>query len=76
MANNFVDHKERWLQIANGEFDYSIQFIKAWLPFNAWYCNSYPDHKNRDRPILEEIKKDNNLYASPKQQPLYSRISG
>lgn len=64
MANNFVDHKERWLQIANGEFDYSIQFIKAWLPFNAWYCNSYPSHKNKDRPILEEIKKDNNLYRN------------
>jgi hypothetical protein len=64
MANNFFDNKERWLQIANSEFDYSIQFIKAWLPFNAWYCNCYPIHKNRDRPILEEIKKDNNLYRN------------
>lgn len=64
MANNFVDNKERWLQIANGEFDYSIQFIKAWLPFNAWYCNSYPTHKNKDRQILEEVKNDNNLYRN------------
>lgn len=64
MANNFIDHKERWLQIANGEFDYSIHFIKSWLPFNAWYCNSYPSLNNKDRPILEEIKNDVNLFRN------------
>jgi len=64
MPNNFVEHKDRWLQIANGEFEYSILFIKAWLPFNAWYCNSYPEEKNRDRPILTKIKTDNNLFKT------------
>jgi hypothetical protein len=64
MANNFVDHKDRWLLIANGEFEYPILFIKSWLPFNAWYCNNYPQHKNRDRPILEEMKLDNNLFIT------------
>jgi hypothetical protein len=64
MANNFVDHKDRWLLIANGEFEYPILFIKSWLPFNAWYCNNYPQHKNKDRPILEEMKLDNNLFIT------------
>lgn len=64
MANNFVDHKDRWLLIANGEFEYPILFIKSWLPFNAWYCNNYPHHNNRDRNILEELKNDNNLFIT------------
>ncbi|UGS21812.1 hypothetical protein [Flavobacterium cyclinae] len=64
MANNFVDHKDRWLLIANGDFEYPILFIKSWLPFNAWYCNNYPHHKNKDRPILEEMKSDNNLFKT------------
>ena len=64
MANNFVENKDRWLLIANGEFEYPILFIKSWLPFNAWYCNNYPHHKNKDRSILEEMKSDNNLYKT------------
>lgn len=64
MANNFVDHKDRWLLIANGEFEYPILFIKSWLPFNAWYCNNYPQHKNKDRVILDTMKQDNNLFIT------------
>lgn len=64
MPNNFIDFKSRWLQIANGEFEYSILFIKSWLPFNAWYCNSYPDLNNNDRRILTEIKSCNNLFKT------------
>lgn len=64
MANNFIDFKDRWLQIANGEFEYSILFIKSWLPFNAWYCNSYPNLDNNDRRILTEIKTVNNLFKT------------
>lgn len=64
MANNFVDHKDRWLLIANGEFEYPLLFIKSWLPFNAWYCNTYPQHNNKDRPILETMKFDHNLFIT------------
>jgi len=64
MPNNFIDFKSRWLQIANGEFEYSILFIKSWLPFNAWYCNSYLDLNNNDRRILTEIKSSNNLFKT------------
>jgi hypothetical protein len=64
MNNNFIDYKTRWLRIANGEFEYSILFIKAWLPFNAWYCNSYPNLNNNDRRILSEIKTGNTLFKT------------
>jgi len=64
MANNFIDFKGRWLQIANDDFEYSILFIKSWLPFNAWYCNSYPSLNNSDRKILTELKQDNNLFRT------------
>lgn len=64
MPNNFVEHKDRWLQIANGEFEYSIMFIKCWLPFNAWYCNNYPELNNSDRQILTKVKNDNNLFKT------------
>jgi hypothetical protein len=64
MPNNFLEHKQRWLQIANGEFEYSILFIKAWLPFNAWYCNSYPEKENKDRPILHLVKTTNNFFKT------------
>ena len=62
MPNNFVDNKDRWLTIAKGEFDYSIFFIKSWLPFNAWYCNNYPQYNNKDSDILREVKSDHNIF--------------
>lgn len=54
MANNFIDQKSRWLEIANGDFEYPILFIRCWLPFNAWYCNTYPDLENQDSKIITE----------------------
>lgn len=62
MANLFVDHKDRWLSLAESDSDFAVLFIRLWIPFNAWYCNAYPHHKNADRPILEEMKIDNNLF--------------
>jgi hypothetical protein len=64
MANLFVEHKDRWLALAEADTDFAVMFIKAWLPFNVWYCNNYPDKNNKDRPILEEIKQDNNLFRT------------
>lgn len=64
MANIFVDHKDRWLALAESDSDFAVQFIRAWIPFNAWYCNAYPHHDNRDAPILNEMKGDNNLFRT------------
>ncbi|WP_149274355.1 hypothetical protein [Pareuzebyella sediminis] len=59
MPNPYIDNSERWLALA--EIDYLIQFVKAWIPFNAWYMNMYPT-LNRDRIIIEEIKSNPNLF--------------
>jgi len=64
MPNLFVDHKDRWLALAQSDADYAVLFIRTWIPFNAWYCNTYPDKKNKDRPILDEMKEDNNLFRT------------
>ena len=64
MANNFHEYKHKWLEIADGDFDYSIFFIKAWLPFNAWYCGLYPELNNTDSHILKKIKNENNAFKT------------
>lgn len=62
MANLFVDHVHRWLALAETDADYPIHFIRAWIPFNAWYCNTYPEKKNVDRPIIDALKDDDNHF--------------
>ena len=64
MANSFHDQRARWIGLSKGDFDYSIFFIKCWIPFNAWYCGAYPVHKNVDSKILREVKTDNNLFKT------------
>lgn len=64
MANSFHDQKARWMGLSKGDFDYSVFFIKCWIPFNAWYCGAYPQHKNTDSKILKEVKTDNNLFKT------------
>lgn len=64
MPNIFVDHKDRWLALAESESDFAVLFIRAWIPFNAWYCNTYPHHDKKDGPILNEMKGDNNLFRT------------
>jgi hypothetical protein len=59
MPNPYIDNSDRWLALA--EIDYLTQFVKAWIPFNAWYMNMYPSLR-RDRLIIEEIKSNPNLF--------------
>lgn len=59
MPNPYIDNAERWLSLS--EIDYLTQFVKSWIPFNAWYMNMYPTLK-RDREIIEEIKSNSNLF--------------
>lgn len=59
MPNPYLDNSNRWLALA--EIDYLTQFVKAWIPFNAWYMNMYPT-LNRDRIIIEEIKSNPNVF--------------
>jgi len=64
MPNTFVENKSRWLEIANNDFDYSILFIKCFLPFNAWYCNNYPQHNNIDSKIIYALKSEDNIFKT------------
>ena len=47
----------RWIEQA--EIDYIGHFIKAWIPFNAWYNNHYPT-LNTDREKISTIKSQSN----------------
>lgn len=47
----------RWIEQA--EIDYIGHFIKAWIPFNAWYNNHYPT-LNTDREKISTIKSQGN----------------
>lgn len=59
MPNFYIDNSDRWLALA--EIDYLTQFVKSWIPFNAWYMNMYPTLK-QDRKIIEEIKSNPNVF--------------
>lgn len=50
----------RWIE--NTEIDYTTYFIKAWLPFNAWYNDRYSSNANlsSDRSMINEIKRTSN----------------
>jgi hypothetical protein len=62
-VNNFTGNVHTWLMLAELKIDYYTQFIKAWLPFNAWYViNYHSDTLNNDRMIIDEIKKVSNPF--------------
>jgi len=47
----------RWIQ--QSDIDYIGHFIKAWIPFNAWYNSSFPTlHTDRDK--ISAIKSQPN----------------
>ncbi|MTI49988.1 MAG: hypothetical protein FH761_19365 [Firmicutes bacterium] len=52
---------EKWVNQINIEIDYYAYFIKAWIPFNAWYRQNYPDHDG-DRAIVNRIKRTGNIF--------------
>ncbi len=43
-----------WFEQA--EPDYYMFFLKAWIPFNAWYVNEYPSLKKKDSDIIKELQ--------------------
>jgi hypothetical protein len=47
----------RWIE--QSDIDYITNFIKAWIPFNAWYNANYP-LLNTDREKISKIKSDVN----------------
>lgn len=53
-----IDH---WLK--QSEPDYFIFFLKAWIPFNAWYVVELPHLNKKDTKIIRE------LLDNPKSRP-------
>lgn len=61
MSSLYTENSEKWKSLAS--IDYFTQFIKAWIPFNAWYKNYYPNLKT-DREAINEIKTHSNKFRN------------
>lgn len=54
---------QEWIN--KSELDYYTMFVKAWIPFNAWYMDNFYDEaipRTRDREIIDYIKGNSNRY--------------
>ena len=56
--SDFRENIDQWLR--QSEPDYYIFFLKAWLPFNAWYVAELPHLKKSDRDIIKELQDNTN----------------
>src|SRR5947208_16406000 len=61
MPQPYIENIRRW--VAECEVDYFSYFIKAWIPFNAWFRNHYDEEKG-ERDIINLIKSDGNVVRS------------
>lgn len=62
-VNNFSGNIPTWLDLAELKIDYYTQFIKSWIPFNAWYTISYHSETlHNDRLIIDTIKNTSNPF--------------
>ena len=62
MSRALGDNLKRWRAAA--EIDWFSQFIKAWIPFNAWLTDTYGELT--DRQLLDRLIAGNNV--------IYNRI--
>lgn len=60
-TNNYTENSERWKVLA--DIDYITQFVKAWIAFNAWYKNYFPD-LDTDKEAIDTIKTSNNKFKN------------
>jgi hypothetical protein len=56
-----VGNVRQWLDQSN--IDFFTHFVKAWIPFNAWFRDSYGATVT-ERDILEKVKSDGNRMRS------------
>jgi hypothetical protein len=62
------DNLRRWRDVA--EVDWFSQFIKAWIPFNAWMTDTFGDLT--DRELLDKVKGTGNVVKN-KTLPMISK---
>lgn len=59
-----ISHIGNWIDRA--EPDFYLMFIKAWIPFNAWYMTNFYDETTgmmTDRAIINHIKANDNTFT-------------
>lgn len=59
-----VSHIGNWIDRA--EPDFYMMFIKAWIPFNAWYMTNYYDELTgvtTDRALINHIRSSDNTFV-------------
>jgi restriction endonuclease S subunit len=59
MPSLYTENSERWRNLAS--IDYFTHFVKAWIPFNAWYRTYHPE-LDTDRKAIEAIKAQPNKF--------------
>ena len=69
MPTLYTENSEKWKSLA--DVDYFTQFVKAWIPFNAWYKNYFPE-LDSDRKAIDEIESKSNKF----RDKLSSLING
>jgi hypothetical protein len=57
--NNFRGNIDHWLN--QSEPDYYLFFLKAWIPFNAWYVAELPLLNKSDTKIIKELQNNINF---------------
>ena len=55
MVMSYIGNAQLWKTLI--EVDWLGQYGKAWIAFNAWYRNSFPD-RDKDWQIIDKIKND------------------
>lgn len=60
-------HINNWINRAELVMDYYTLFIKAWIPYNAWYMHNFYDEdsnpkRDRDAAIIGYINTTSNRY--------------
>jgi hypothetical protein len=54
---NLRDNLKQWRDSAR--IDWFSQFIKAWIPFNAWMTDTFGDLS--DRELIDKVKGGSNV---------------
>jgi hypothetical protein len=54
----FRGNIENWIRLS--EPDYYTYFIRAWIPFNAWYVSEMPQHNKVDKNLIRELQDNPN----------------
>jgi hypothetical protein len=61
--SDFRGNIEHWIR--QSEPDYYILFLKAWIPFNAWYVAELPHLNKKDSALIKELQ--DNINSKPRK---------